>query len=297
MRLHWVIMIIILLFLANCTKNDKASTGDKNSKNLVILTSFYPVYITLLNLTKNTTHVEVFSLAKSTTGCLHDYQLTPRDMKLLEKADCLVINGAGMESYLDRIVRQFPGLKIIDPSVGIPILDNDFGGGKNPHYWVNINYYVKQVNNIADGLALIDPSNKFHYKNNSVLYMKKLLQFRTRMHQELKNLKNTNIITFHDAFGYFAREFGLNVAGVMEKEGGIEPSARELADIIDTIKKQGIQVVFSEPQYPVKTPEMIAKETGVKIFVLDPIVTGTDNPDAYLTTMETNLSILKEALK
>ena len=117
------------------------------------------------------------------------------------------------------------------------------------------------------------------------------------MHDELKDIKYKNIVTFHEAFPYFAEEFGLNIVGVVEREPGSQPSAKELKETIENIKKLDVKAIFVEPQYSPKVAETISKETGIKVYILDPIVTGDMNIDEYTTVMDSNLETLKEALK
>ena len=114
------------------------------------------------------------------------------------------------------------------------------------------------------------------------------------------NVNNKNIITFHEAFPYFAEEFNLNIAGVIEVEPDSEPSAKEVENIISIINEKNIKALFTEPQYSSKIADTIAKETGASIYTLDPIVTGDANEDAYddyIVKMQENLNTLKEALK
>ena len=120
------------------------------------------------------------------------------------------------------------------------------------------------------------------------------------MHEELDSLPNRNIITFHEAFPYFAEEFNLNIVGVIQVEPDSEPSAKEIESVIETIKSNNVKALFTEPQYSSKTAETIAKETGTKVYTLDPIVTGDATKNAYndyIDKMENNLNILKEALQ
>ena len=123
---------------------------------------------------------------------------------------------------------------------------------------------------------------------------------RTEMHAALDNVNNKDIITFHEAFPYFAEEFNLNIAGVIEVEPDSEPSAKEVENIISIINEKNIKALFTEPQYSSKIADTIAKETGASIYTLDPIVTGDANEDAYddyIVKMQENLNTLKEALK
>ena len=115
------------------------------------------------------------------------------------------------------------------------------------------------------------------------------------MQSELAPYKGQKIITFHEAFPYFAREFGFEVAAVIEREPGSDPSARELAETVDVIRSSGIRTVFIEPQYPLGAAAAIARETHVRVLTLDPAVNGEDDDGAYIRIMRKNLEGLKDA--
>ena len=236
-------------------------------------------------------------MTKPQTGCLHDYSVTPDDLKTLEKAKIFVINGAGMESFIEKVIKQQPQLKIVDSSRGIEIIKDQKTGEPNPHVWVSISNAISQVNNIKEQLAEYNPKNAISYSKNADIYISKLKAEREKMHKALDKLPNRNIITFHEAFPYFAKEFTLNIVDVIEREPGSQPSAKELKETIDIVKKDKVKALFAEPQYPSKSMKIIAQETGAKVYTLDPAVTGELNPDAYVKIMDSNLKSLKEALK
>jgi len=262
---------------------------------LTIVTSFYPVYIATINVAGDVPGVKVINMTQPATGCLHDYQLKPDDLKTLSEAQIFVVNGAGMETFMDKVTSQLPNLKIIEASKGIPLIKGD-GEDENPHVWVSISNTVQQVKNIGQQLAELDPEHAAQYITNTNVYVDKLEALRARMHQALDGAGKRDIITFHEAFPYFAREFNLNVVAVIEREPGSEPGPAELAGTIEIIQKSGIKAMFTEPQYPAKAAEVIARETGAKLFILDPAVTGPMEPDAYLKIMEANMKTLEEAL-
>lgn len=266
-----------------------------NAKPLEILTSFYPTYVSTLNVVGDTPGVEVACMTPPFVGCLHDYSLTAGDMKKLAAADIFVANGAGMESFIEKAVKQSPNLKVIEASKGIKLAFDD-----NPHVWVGISGAIQQVKNIADGLAKADPERAEQYRKNAAGYVAKLEKLRAEMHAALDGLKNRDIITFHEAFPYFAKEFGLNIAGVIEREPGSEPNAKELAETIEIVKSKNVHALFAEPQYSSKCAKVIEKETGVAVRFLDPVVTGPRDPakarDAYLDAMNKNLTVLRNAL-
>lgn len=302
--------------------NNNVDSNKKTEDTLNIVTSFYPLYISTINITKDIPNITVTNMTKSQTGCLHDYQLTPQDLKTLEKADILVVNGAGMESFLDSIISQYPNLEIVDATKGLTLLEDDTHSHDdhdhdhdsedehseddghnheyNPHVWVSVTGNIEEVKNIASQLEDLNPENKEAYESNTNTYVSKLEELKNEMHAELDNLPNRDIITFHEAFPHFAEEFNLNIAGVIEIEPDSEPSAKEIEEIINTIKSKNINALFTEPQYSSKVAETIATETGATVYELDPIVTGDSNPDAYddyINKMKKNLDVLKEALK
>lgn len=287
------------MLLTGCNNSAESNNSIESNNKLTIVTSFYPMYISTLNIVKDIPDVEVINMTAPQTGCLHDYSLSTKDLKTLSSADIFVINGAGMESFLDDVIDEYSDLKIIEASNGISLIE-DTDHDVNPHVWVSISKNIEEVSNIAKELSAFDPNHASEYEANADAYIAKLENLRTEMHAALDNVNNKDIITFHEAFPYFAEEFNLNIAGVIEVEPDSEPSAKEVENIISIINEKNIKALFTEPQYSSKIADTIAKETGASIYTLDPIVTGDANEDAYddyIVKMQENLNTLKEALK
>ena len=285
------LLILAALTISGC--GGKISGGD----NLKIVTSFYPIYVDAVNIAGGIDGVEVVNLTKPQTGCLHDYQLTPEDMKTLETADIFIVNGLGMENFLGKVSG---GLKIVDASQSDEIFLLKDGDEINPHVWMSVTYCMKQVLAIEQQLCALDPEHADAYKKNALEYLNKLSTLRDEMHLALDNLPHKDIVTFHEAFPYFAAEFKLNIAAVIEREPGTEPTPQELAETIKIVNALPVKVLFTEPQYSPKAAETIARETGAKIYTLDPITTGDaipENSGAYLDGMRKNAAVLAEALK
>ena len=250
-------------------------------------------------------------MVDSSTGCLHDYSLTTDNMKLLEDCDIFVVNGAGMESFLDKVIQQKPNLKIVDASEGIELIesnynedddhdhdhDHDHDKEYNPHVWLSVKNAIKQVQNIESKLIEYNPDNKDIYSNNTKEYISQLNELDTKIHTELDKIENKNIVTFHEAFPYFAKEYNLNIVAVVQREAGSEPSAKELQETIEKIKKLDVKAICVEPQYSTKSAETISKETNVGVCTLDPIVTEESKNSSYIDIMNKNLETLKEALQ
>lgn len=286
--LSWMLCVSLLV---SCT-----ATSKRELNQLRIVTTFYPIYIATINITKDVPGVSVMNMTKTQTGCLHDYSLTPTDMKTLEKADILVINGAGMESFMGKVIQEFPHLKVIEASKNIELLKDAGSGEPNPHVWVSISGAISQLDNIANELSVLDPLRKQLYQDNAKIYKGKLDSLRNKMHRELKEIKTNEVITFHEAFPYFAKEFQFSISAVIEQEPGLEPSPKEMVRLIQKIQKLPSKIVFVEPQYSSKTATILATETGASIYELDPVVTGDGSLVSYLKIMEHNLIILKKAL-
>ena len=299
-----------LLCAAVClTGFSGCGTPAKESSRLKLLASFYPIAMMALNITDGVEGVAVESMAQQQTGCLHDFQMTTADMKKAETADAFLINGAGMEGFLDKISDQLPELPVIDSSTGIPLIasgeDHHHDGGEghdhdqedyNPHLWVSITNCMEQVRNLSEGIIALDPEHEAEYRENTETYLEKLSALRDKMHSALDHVKNKDIITFHEAFPYFAEEFGLHIAAVINREPDSQPSAKELADTIRLVRETGVKALFVEPLYPETSADIIAAETGAQVYVLDPAVSGEWDKNAYLTAMESNLQVLEQAL-
>lgn len=309
-KIIWIILCFCLLFTGCNVNNDKIEEDKFN-----IVTSFYPMYIATSNIIDGVEGVSISNMTNTEVGCLHDYQMTTRDMNKLEKADVFIINGLGMESFLDKTISAYPKLNVVDSSQGIMEQHNEENHvndeeeshhsedghshehGENAHIWVSISLYIKQVENIAYGLAKYDEANKELYLSNAKNYNEKLQELKDEMHNKLDNLENKDIVTFHEAFEFFAEEFDLNIVSVIEREPGTNPSAGEVAKIIDKVKESNARAIFVEPQYEKSTANVIARETGIPVYTLDPIVTGELTKDAYEKLMMENINCLEEALK
>ncbi|HNX23183.1 MAG TPA: metal ABC transporter substrate-binding protein [Spirochaetota bacterium] len=284
-----VILILLSVFSAGCKKEDNAAGRDE----FLIVASFYPVYVIALNVADGVNGARVVNMTPPVTGCLHDYSVTAGDMKNLENADIFLFNGAGMESFLDKIAGKYPGLKTAELSKGISLIKSS--EGENPHVWVSVGNAVVMAENCVKALSEADPGNAGSYKANGAVYIKDLQRLKSEMNSELMKFSGRKIITFHEAFPYFAKEFNFDIAAVIEREPGSEPSAKELAETINLVRSAKIKTLFAEPQYPLSSANVIAKETGAKVFVLDPAVTGENDKGAYIKIMKKNLSVLASA--
>lgn len=275
-----------------------------------VVTSFYPIYLFALNLLDGVDGVEVTNLTEPTTGCLHDYQLQTGDMKTLSRADAFLINGAGMEGYLEGVFEAFPTLPVIDASTGVTLLedcsdhDHDEHDGHdhdhtyNAHIWLDAQNAILMVNNLADGLIAALPQHADAIAANRDAYIARLTVLDAEIESALATVPRKDIITFHEAFPYFAHAYGLNVAAVINRDPDDALSPRQLAELCKTVESLGAPPLFVEPQYEDKAAQTISRETGAAIHTLDPIVTGPAAAPLthYEDVMRQNLAVLMAAL-
>ena len=272
-----------------------------------IVTSFYPIYLFTLNLTDGLEGVTVRNLAAPDTGCLHDYQLQTGDMKLLNEADAFLINGAGMESYLDNVFAAFPDLPVTDASAGIELLEADLTGVSvgeaeslyNAHVWLDAGNAALMVANLAEGLMAACPEHAEAIAANRDAYLTRLADLDEALTAGLADLPRRDIVTFHEAFPYFARAYGLNVAAVVNREPGDALSPAALGQLVLLLRDLGVPPLFVEPQYEDLAAQTLARETGAAVYMLNPVVTGPEE-DVPLTYYEDvmleNMAVLQEAL-
>ncbi len=289
-----IFSIFYICSFSSCSKKNLQSTTNQGAQKIKITATFYPLYIMLLNITDGAPDVELALLAPANTGCLHDYQLTTKDMRAISSSSILVANGAGMEDFLDKAL-ELKKDSLIIASEGFNLVN------ENPHIWVSLTGASYETQKICDGLCRLNEKNAEIYKANTKSYLERIDELSKKMHSELNQFANSKIVTFHEAFPYFAAEFNFDLSAVLETEEGEEPSAKELYSLVnfvkDTVSKNQKIALFAENSFSQGAAQILSSETGLKLRVLDPCVTGNLEKDAYLKAMEKNLEVLKEALQ
>ena len=313
------VMIIIVVTLTALTYylNIKNKTSNTEDDDIRIVTSFYPVYVLTSNLTDQIKGLKVDSLTDFSAGCLHDYQLTTKDMKLLSGADVFIINGGGMEEYLEDVIKNYPDLTVINLSQGIEMLESmEHEGDVNPHVWLDPQLYMVQIENGRQGLEdYIRTSFLTNEKDNKEIidklttnaasYKAKVQEIADEMDQllfkvkdmsESKNISN-KVVVFHDLFAYLANKAGLEVVYTLEIHDDTPLSASEIAEVVDIIKEENIHYLFTEDQHDDTISDRIKEETEAEVYIIDFAVTGNASKDSYLEAMRKNIDTLKKAFE
>ncbi len=315
-----------------------ASNASGNTKNtdeaddmLTVVTSFYPMYIATLNIVDGVEGVRLENLSEPQTGCLHDFQLTPEDMKLLSTADVFVINGGGIESFMSDVAKAYPKLDVVEACEDVALLSEDDAdsdhdhdhdadtesdsdhdhdheadaesdsahdhdhGDENAHAWMSVPRYRTMVQTIASRLAKKDAKHADEYYANAKAYDAKLAVLEEKINS-IKSLTNgQNIIIFHEAYAYVADDFSMNACYLLDLDEERSVSAGEIKQVIGAIKDDGVSVILAEELYGKSMGDTVSRETDVHVVYIDPLNRGEYDKDSYLYGMEHNIELIKEA--
>ena len=304
----------ILLVSVGFTNIYVSQNYSQAEEEFVVVTSFYPMYIATMNVIGGTEGVTLKNLSEPQTGCLHDFQLTPADMKLLSTADVFIINGGGIESFIEDIAKQYPDLVIIEACEGIELLceteahghDHEVDEGDtmvshadhshdvNAHAWMSVKNYRKQVDNIATGLGQAAPKYSASFLANAKVYDGKLEELQVEQESLLTLTQGKDVVMFHCAYDYVAEDLGLEVAFCMDLDEERQVSAGEVAEVLEVIEHHGVKYIFAEALYGTDMCEMVQKEVDINVIYLDPLNRGEYEADSYLIGMRNNIRLIKD---
>jgi zinc transport system substrate-binding protein len=287
-----VLAIIAVLVILNINKNNRTNKDDEAVK---IVTSFYPMYIIAENITDGAENIELVNMADVNVGCLHDYTLTTEDMKKVENADIFIMNGLGMESFIEKILTSNQDMNIIDSSTEAQnvILSED---GVNAHIWTSIDNYILQVKYISKELINKNQENAEVYQKNTDEYVQKLEELKNEFETKLQNLDGKKAICLNEVFGYMGQELGMEMTTIATDHEESTMSADMLSSIIDKVKQENIQIIIIDKNDNKANAETIANETGAKILELNSGMTGELDKDAYINQIRENLNVLEKSI-
>ena len=285
-----VIILIVLLVLLNINRQ-KEEEQVSNSKT--ILTSFYPIYIIAENITEGAQNIELVNMADVNVGCLHDYTLTTEDMKKIENADIFIMNGLGMENFIEKALETNNNMNIIDSSSEIENVIQD-DEETNAHIWTNLENYIIQVKNISNGLINQDSENAEIYQANTDKYINELDSLKEEYEKSLEKLNGTKAISLNEAFEYLGQELGIDMTTIHTDHEESTMSAEMLSSIIDQVKNENINMIIVDKDDNKSNAETIANETGAKIYELNSGLRGSTDKNAYIEQVKENMQTLAQ---
>ena len=286
----FIAALVLAIVLAGCTSTESAQ----------IVATTLPVYEFTSRICQGT-DLKVTRLITESVSCLHDYSLQVSQMQALEGATVTIINGAGLEMFLDDVLHHSG--TTIDASSGIELHCPEDAHGhshdheghhheQDSHIWLSPRHAMVMAQNICDGLVKQYPNQKDLFETNLQSLLDDLQRLQTYAENQLEALRCRKIITFLDGFGYFAEEFDLTILRAVEEESGSEASAAELIELIQTVEGHRLPAIFTETNGADSAAKTIASETGCRIFTLDMAMAG----DSYFDAMYHNIDTIKEAL-
>jgi zinc transport system substrate-binding protein len=263
-----------------------------NNTNLKIFASFYPIYDFVKKIGKD--RVDVSTIVPASIEP-HDFEPTAKQVIELQKADVIFINGAGFESWINKIGNA----NVVDLSKDLPI--ENIGSTPDPHIWLDPNLVKAYSKTIFEKLISLDPQNTDYYTSNFNEFNGKLELLNSDINMNLTNCDLNDFIAFHDAFGYFAKRYGLTQHSIsgLSPEGDINP--QKITEAIKLAEQLGVNIIFSEDNIEPRLSDTIANEIGGKVMRLSPIEMITQEEQTldkdYFSKMYDNLGNLKIALK
>lgn len=304
------LLLLPLLLLSACTA--PKSSSNQQDETLSLVASTYPIYLFLSEVTKGADGVTVTPLVNQKVSCLHNYTLTVNEMKVIEGADVLFMNGAGLDDFVLDAAHSSPKLTLVDCSSGIDLLplkeqheeaeaaeQGHDEGDWDPHYWLDPARAVTMLSTMAEQLSKLDPDNQALYQKNAAAAAEMIAAEYARFQQELASLNCRKLITFHDGFSYFADAFDLTILLAVEEEEGQEASAQVISHALSLINTHKLPAIFTEQYSSDATAKAIVREAGVSVHPLTLIMSGsTEQPgiSLYLASMEQNVKTILEAL-
>ena len=306
-KFQWIgssLLMAVILITTASVGNIRSVAQKRNGTKIVA--TFLPMYMFTKGVTGDTGEVEILIPAGADP---HEYQSTPENARTIAQADVLVKNGLGLEDFLEKLVDATGNSRLqeIDASQNIQPIeeedehhhghdhDHDHEEG-NPHVWLDPVLAQQQVKNIRDGLIKADSNNATTYKTNADIYLQKLQQLDQEFQTRLAPFKGCKFIVFHDAYPYLAKRYNLQQTAVVElPQDNITP--RDIQRVINTTKKYQVKGLIAETGFNDSRMEKIAKDIGLPIKKLDPMNSGSLDPEYYFKVMRGNLKTLEEVCK
>jgi ABC-type Zn uptake system ZnuABC Zn-binding protein ZnuA len=241
-------------------------------------------------------------------GDAHTYEPTPQDSAAVADAKVLFENGLGFEGWLDRLYRASDSratrVTVTEGIQGRMLYDSHGHSETDPHVWHDPQFAIEMVQSIAAALIKADPAHADDYQKNADAYVSELQELNTWIQGQITSLPESRrkLVTTHDTFGYFAERFGFQVSSVMGTVSSevADPSAAQIAAIIETIRREEVPAIFAENILNPQLTEQVAREAGVRIvptLFTDALGEKGSDGESYVQMMRSNVTKIVESLK
>ena len=301
----WFMIGLFVLILGAC--GQKGNQESKNAKGMKIVTSFYPVYAMVKEVSGDLNDVRMI---QSSSG-IHSYELSANDIAAIYDADVFIYHSHTLESWAGSLDPnlQKSKVKVIEASEGmtlerVPGLeDMEAGNGVDektlydPHTWLDPEKVAEEAQIIADKLSEQDSANKETYQKNAQNFSAKAQDLTKKYQPIFEKSSQKTFVTQHTAFSYLSKRFDLNQLGIAGISPDQEPSPRQLTEIQEFVKTYKVKTIFTESNVSSKVADTLVKSTGVSLKTLNPLEADPQNDKSYLENLEENMAILAQELK
>ncbi len=293
---------VLLLVVAVVMVGPNGCREAEPPENLLVVASIFPLADFVRNVGGDLIQVEVLIPGGASP---HTYEPTPRQVEAVSRSRLFVKIGLGLELWAEKVLSAAgPELRVLEVSQGVEVIKGDEQGHRgvhrdhgNPHIWLDPIIAKAIVSRIEEALVEIDSAHTAIYRHNGQQYRSQLDSLDQQIRKRIANFKTHQFVAFHPAWAYFARRYGLEQVAVIEPAPGKEPTPTHVAEVAQVLEQIDARALFAEPQLNPKVADAIARETGIPVLMLDPL--GHPNQqdrDSYLKLMETNLSVMEEAM-
>ncbi|MFE6972866.1 metal ABC transporter substrate-binding protein [Streptomyces sp. NPDC057682] len=299
-------VVLGLTALTACSASDAADR--KNGDRLDVVASFYPMQFLAERIGGD--HVSVTTLTKPGVEP-HDLELSPREVGRLSSAD-FILYLKGLQPAVDDAIKLSESKHTLDAATLTSLEDHgaEVGGeehghehhgdeaGADPHVWLDPVKYAEVARGVGKSLEKTDPEHAADYRRNTDALVTRLGALDTAFKQGLAGTATKTFITTHSAFGYLAERYGLTQEGIAGIDPEAEPSPARIGELHTIAREKKVTTVFFETLASDKTAKTVARDTGLRTDVLDPLegITGKSRGTDYIEVMESNLAALKKAL-
>ena len=295
MKQLFFIVIFFLLIAFGCTK-----TENKNE----IVTTIYPFKAILQEIVGD--RFEVKSILPAGADP-HTYEMIPSDFQSIQNSKAFFFGAMKLDGWASKldVKNKIELIKIVPKNFLIELkvrhhhdseIEEDENFGIDPHFWTDPNTVKAMLQNLVSELIKIDPQGERTFKSNAETFTKKLSDLDLQIKKEIENIKYKNVFTAHPFYSYFLERYGFKVAGSLEIAPGSQPTAKDIKNLIELVKKENVKAIFTHIQHSDKPAKVLAESSSINEFELDPIggVKGRMN---YQEIILHNLSVIKDALK
>ena len=301
----WFMIGLFVLVLGAC--GQKTSQDSKEAKGMKIVTSFYPIYAMVKEISGDLNDVRMI---QSSSG-IHSFEPSANDIAAIYDADVFVYHSHTLESWAGSLdpSLQKSKVKVLEASEGmtlerVPGLE-DMEAGKgvdektlyDPHTWLDPEKVAEEVQIIADKLSELDSENKEIYQSNAKKFIDQAHELTNKYKPIFDKVEQRTFVTQHTAFSYLAKRFDLNQLGIAGISPDQEPSPKQLTEIQEFVKTYKVKTIFTESNASSKVAETLIKSTGVSLKTLNPLEADPQNDKSYLDNLEEDIAILAEELK